>query len=242
MLMAVSAEPTPPLQRRRWQFGGSAVLLLLVAGIAVLALRVNGRSTGLPKTGPVPGAAAIARDYAGIPQRGTVLGRTDAPRTLVLYADPQCPFCGRFERDALPDLVRHEVRSGTLRIDLRLLTFIGPDSTRAARTLLAAGAQDRLFPLAALMARFQGDENSGYVTPSYLRRLAGAVPGLDVARTGRDANGAAVTAQLAAAKAAAARDGVRSTPWLLAGPTGGALHRVTARRPSAADVRKALGS
>jgi hypothetical protein len=59
---------------------------------------------------------------------------------------------------------------------------------------------------------------------------------------GHDANGAAVTAQLAAAKAAAARDGVTSTPWLLAGPTGGRLHRVTARRPSAADVRRALGA
>jgi protein-disulfide isomerase len=242
MLMAVSAESTPPLHRRRWQMGGSAVLLLLVAGIAVLALRVHGRDTGLPRSGPVPGAAEVARDYAGIPQRGTVLGRADAPHTLVLYADPQCPFCGRFERKALPDLVRHEVRAGTLRIDLRLLTFIGPDSTRAARTLLAAGIQDRAFPLAALMARFQGDENSGYVTPTYLRRLAAAVPGLDVARVGREANGAVVTTQLAAAKNAAQHDGVKSTPWLLAGPTGGTLHRITSRRPSAGDVRKALGS
>lgn len=242
MLMSVSAGPTPPLRRRRWQFGGSAVLLLLVAGIAVLALRVNGRSTGLPKTGPVPGAAAVARDYAGLPQRGTVLGRANAPHTLVLYADPQCPFCGRFERAELPGLVRHEVRSGTLRIDLRLLTFIGPDSTRAARTLLAAAQQDRMFPLAALMARFQGDENSGYVTASYLRRLAGAVPGLDVARVGRDANGPVTAAALQRAKSAAQHDGVRSTPWLLAGPTGGTLQRITARRPSAGDVRKALGS
>ncbi|WP_445152171.1 DsbA family protein [Baekduia sp. Peel2402] len=140
----------------------------------------------------------------------------------------------------LPDLVGHEVRSGTLRIELRLLTFIGGDSERAARTLLAAGAQDRLWPLAALMARYQGAENSGYVTTAYLRRLAGAVPGLDMARVARDASGPPVSAQLAAAKRTARADGVRSTPWLLAGPTGGRLRRVDARRPSAADVRKAL--
>ena len=228
------------VRARRWQFGGLAVLALLVVGIAVAALRASSGDTGLPRTGPVPGAQAIAAEYAGVPERGTVLGRPGAPRTLVLYADPQCPFCGRFERDALPELVGDEVRAGTLRIGSRLLSFIGADSERAARTLLAAGAQDRLWPLLALMARFQGGENSGYVTTAYLRRLAGAVPGLDVARAGRDAAGAGVTAWLAAAKAAAARDGVRSTPWLLAGPTGGPLRRVTARRPTAADVRTAL--
>lgn len=225
---------------RRWQTGGVSVLVVLVVGIAVLALRTSSSDTGLPSSGPVPDAAAITADYAGIPERGTVLGAADARDTLVLYADPQCPFCGRFERDALPDLVRHEVRAGTLRIELRLLTFIGGDSERAARTLLAAGAQNRLWPLAALMARFQGGENSGYVTTSYLRRLAGAVPGLDVARVARDASSARVTAQLAAAKRAAQADGVRSTPWLLAGPTNGALRRIEARRPSAKDVRAAL--
>ena len=226
--------------RRRWQTGGVTVLALLVVSIAVLALRASSSGTGLPSAGPVPDAAAIAADYAGLPERGTVLGSARARDTLVLYADPQCPFCGRFERDALPDLVRHEVRAGTLRVELRLLTFIGADSERAARTLLAAGAQDRLWPLASLMARYQGGENSGYVTTAYLRRLTGAVPGLDTARVARDASGDRVTAQLAAAKNAAAADLVRSTPWLLTGPTGGTLRKVDARRPSAHDVRAAL--
>lgn len=227
--------------RRRWQTGGVTVFALLVVSIVVLALRAGSSDTGLPSSGPVPGAAMVAADYAGLPERGTVLGSARARDTLVLYADPQCPFCGRFERDALPDLVRNEVRAGKLRIELRLLTFIGADSERAARTLLAAGAQDRLWPLAALMARYQGGENSGYVTTAYLRRLTGAVPGLDRGRVAREASSAPVTAALSAAKRAAAADHVRSTPWLLVGPTGGPLRRVDARRPSAGDVRAALG-
>jgi protein-disulfide isomerase len=230
-----------PHGRRRWQAGGATVLALLLAGIVVLALRASSSGTGLPKRGPVPAAAAIDATFAGIPERGTVLGRSDAPRTLVLYADPQCPFCGRFERDALPELVSNEVRSGALRVELRPLTFIGADSERAARTLLAAGRQDRLWPLAALMARYQGGENSGYVTTAYLRRLTGAVTGLDAGRALRDAASPQVTRQLAAAKDAAAADHVRATPWLTIGRTGGVQRHLDDRTPTAADVRAALG-
>ncbi|HEY6760416.1 MAG TPA: DsbA family protein [Baekduia sp.] len=225
----------------RRQMGSATVLALLLVGALVLAHRSSSTHTGLPAGGPVPAARAVDATYAGIPEHGTTLGRPGAPTTLVLYADPQCPFCGRFERDALPDLVSHEVRSGALRVELRPLTFIGPDSERAARTLLAAGLQNRLWPLAALMARYQGGENSGYVTATYLRRLTSAVAGLDVARVAGATGAAAVTRQLAAAKAAAVADHVDATPWLLLGPTGGRLTHLDDRSPTAADVRKELG-
>jgi protein-disulfide isomerase len=225
----------------RRQMGSAAVLALLLAGALALALRSSSSHTGLPAGGPVPAARTIDATYAGIPEHGTTLGRPTAPTTLVLYADPQCPFCGRFERDELPDLISHEVRSGTLRIELRPLTFIGPDSDRAARTLLAAGLQNRLWPLAALMARYQGGENSGYVTTSYLRRLTGAVDGLDVTRVASATGSTAITRQLATAKTTAATDHVTSTPWLLVGPTGGHLTDLDDHSPTSADVRKALG-
>ena len=43
----------------------------------------------------------------------------------------------------------------------RNLSFIGPDSERAARLAAAAGLQDRLWQFTDLIFRNQGAENSG---------------------------------------------------------------------------------
>jgi hypothetical protein len=110
--------------------------------------------------------------FAGIPEHGTLLGHPRAPATLLEFADLQCPFCAEYARDALPGLLRDWVRPGRLRLDLRLVAFIGPDSTRAARTAGAAALQDRLWQFSELFYLNQGTENSGYVTESFLRAIA----------------------------------------------------------------------
>jgi protein-disulfide isomerase len=150
--------------------------------------------------------------FAGIPEHGTLLGHPRAPATLLEFADLQCPFCAEYARDALPGLLRDWVRPGRLRLDLRLVAFIGPDSTRAARTAGAAALQDRLWQFSELFYLNQGTENSGYVTESFLRAIATPTPGLDVQRT-LDARGSEpVQAQLARAQQSAEKLHVSSTP------------------------------
>jgi protein-disulfide isomerase len=58
--------------------------------------------------------------------------------TLVEFADLQCPFCAQYARDALPRLIDRYVRPGRIRMQLRLLSFIGPDSECAARVAAAS--------------------------------------------------------------------------------------------------------
>jgi protein-disulfide isomerase len=146
--------------------------------------------------------------------------------TLVEFADLQCPFCAEWSRDALPELVRDYVRPGKVRIVFRGLTFIGPDSEEALRFALAAGEQGKLWNVVDLLYENQGGENEGWVTDDLLTAVGRAVPGLDVERAFAEQSGTRVDAELEAAEAAAAENGIRGTPSFAVGRTGGALRVV----------------
>ena len=56
------------------------------------------------------------------------------------------------------------MRTGKVRLELRLLRFLGPDSDRLARVAAAAAAQNRMWQFVGLAYDSQGQENSGYAT------------------------------------------------------------------------------
>jgi len=184
----------------------AAFLLALIVVSTVVAIARPGAGTSSQGT-PHPGVS-----LAGITQHGVTLGDPKAPATLVEFADPQCPFCAQYDRDALPAVVDQWVRPGRLKLDLRLLTFIGPDSVRAAQLAGAAALQSRLWSFADLLYLNQGRENSGYVTAAFLSRIGAATPGLDVNRAFAQSASAPVEAQLTGAASLAKRLGVTSTP------------------------------
>ena len=97
------------------------------------------------------------------------LGQPDAPATLIEFADLQCPFCAEYTTGALPTVIQDYVRSGRLKMQLRLLRFIGPDSERGAEVAAAATLQDKGWDFSDLFFRNQGQENSGYATDAFLR-------------------------------------------------------------------------
>jgi protein-disulfide isomerase len=205
--------------RRLW----SAVIAVALAGAAAaIALSASaGRPGGTAAVSPArPARSALS----GIPQRGVALGSPTAPVTLVEFADIQCPYCGAFARDAMPSIIRDYVRTGRLRVVFEGLAFVGPDSDRALRAVLAAGRQDRAWELIEGLYARQGAENTGWVTDELVRDVARAVPGLDVGRLLADTR--RVDGQIRAATAAARAAGVRGTPTFYAGRTGSRLRVV----------------
>jgi protein-disulfide isomerase len=211
---------------------GALAALAVVVVAAVVVLGGGGHSSAAPSAPPAGGsgspplAAAAAARFRGIPQRGIVLGRSTAPVTLVEFADLKCPICRAYTATVLPGLVSRYVRTGRLRIELRLQTFVGEqtapgDSARAARAGLAAGAQGRLWQFADVFYANQGDETQAYATDAFLRRVGRAVPGLDVARMMAARADPAVGAELARASRAFDDVGFTGTPSFLLGRTGG---------------------
>lgn len=215
-----------PRRRRPLLIAVGAAMLLSAALIAasLVSARGGSPSSAGSRDGPTTpaGAVEVTKLLRGIPQNAAVLGRANAPVTLVEYADLQCPYCAVWERDTLPVLVRDYVRPGKLRIEFRGLAFIGSDSESALRTALAAGQRNRLWNVVELLYVNQGQENSGWVTEGLLTgilRSAGLEPEAVLgARTS-----AVVDQQVARAAAQAQAANVRGTPSFELGRTGDSL-------------------
>lgn len=219
--------------RRVWVVAAVALVLALAAVAGALLTR--GDDGGAAAVGPtLPEVAETTSLFRGLPQEGVALGRPDAPVTLVEFLDMQCPFCREFETGVVPALVRDHVRRGTLRLETRALAFIGPDSDRGARAILAAGLQGRLFELKALLYANQGAENADWLSQDLVEAAARSIPGLDVPQLVREMESDEVRDLLAEHGGDAERRGVNSTPTVLVGSTGGELRIVPMQ--SAVDV------
>jgi protein-disulfide isomerase len=210
-------------QRRRKLTQLGAVVAVAAVVIAVLVVVSQGSKEKPNASG---GAAVVGVDDAramlqGIPQRGTTLGRPTAPLVLTEFADMQCPFCREYTVNVLPQIIERYVRTGKLRLELRLRRFLGPDSDTAARAAQAAAARNRMWNFIDVFYRNQGEENSGYVTDHFLARIATAagVPA-NLVRAAATKT-AAIEKPLQRAESEAQAAGQQSTPAFLIGPHAG---------------------
>ena len=210
-----------------WRRRRNAALAAAAGAVLVIAVAIgesSGSSRATAANGTAVANAALSRNlFEGIPQHGTLLGNPDAPVHVIEYADLQCPYCGEYATQALPQLITRYVRTGEVSMAFRNLSFIGPDSVRAGRVAAAAAQQNKLWNFVDLEYLNQGVENTGYVTQPYLHRLLAAIPGLDVAAAERASQTRAAAVALAAATASAVANGVDSTPSFLIGSGHGPL-------------------
>lgn len=185
---------------------GAALAIAAVFIAAAVLLRDDGTTAATPN--------AVA-DLDGIPQNGAFLGSPDAKVTVIEYADIQCPACRIYTEELFPTVVDEYVRPGKVLAEFRGYPFLGTDSLKGERFLLAAAKQDRLWQLQEALYRNQGAENSSWLTDELIRDVAADIPGLDVDRlfadaetdeTGQAAQQSAVDAQSA---------GITGTPSIL---------------------------
>ncbi|WCE41467.1 thioredoxin domain-containing protein [Brevibacterium sp. BDJS002] len=84
------------------------------------------------------------------------LGDVDAPVTLVMFSDYQCPYCAAWNEETMPTMMDY-VDKGDLRIEMRDLAVFGEESERAARAAYAAGLQGKYWEFHNAM--FEGGEH-----------------------------------------------------------------------------------
>ena len=107
----------------------------LVIGIVIVVLNQKPSSSASTSdliTPPLTYAADIVD--------GQTLGRASAPVLLEVWADFQCPVCGRFDREELGTIKTQLVDTRLLRIQAHDLAFLG-QGDRDESLELAAGAR-----------------------------------------------------------------------------------------------------
>ncbi|MBE0583789.1 MAG: thioredoxin domain-containing protein, partial [Desulfofustis sp.] len=138
-------------------------------------------------------------DVAGSP----IKGRPDAPVTITVFTDFECPYCKQFA--PMLDQV-HELNKETTKIvfknmPLRFHKFADP----AARAALAAAAQGKFWEMHDIL--FAAPELSDETIATAATKL-----GLDMARFNQDMNAPAVKQQINKDLQAAQEAGVTGTP------------------------------
>ena len=108
------------------------------------------------------------------PEGGVLVGSEGARHRLVLYEDPQCPYCREFE-DLSGDLLRREVSAGAVAVEYRIRCFLGVESVRAANALAAAAEAGGFDELHRAIFANQPPEHSGGFTTEDLLELGSCV-------------------------------------------------------------------
>jgi protein-disulfide isomerase len=179
------------------------------AVLAVVLILASGGSKAVAPTTTT--TAALSASLAGIAQHGATLGKASAPATLIIYEDPQCPYCRNWNVETLPTVIDQFVRTGKLKLEYRGVVIIGPDSVRGLRASYAASGQNKLWNLVDALYAHQGAENSGWITNKVIlaaAQEAGANGTAILAGMGSPA----VNAALVKAQQQATADQLRGTP------------------------------
>jgi protein-disulfide isomerase len=195
---------------------------MLVSGLALAAAVIVtialAQKAAPPRASGTDGLVLSTTSYPQGLISGQALGRLDAPVTLEVWSDFQCPYCGMFARTYLPRLVSDFVAAGQLRIVARDVAFVDRGtSTESADAAVAAACsadQGRYWQYHDLLFWNQNGENNGAFDDNRLGAMADKLvldrPSWDACRADPK-RARAVAATTSDAVAA----GINSTPTLV---------------------------
>jgi protein-disulfide isomerase len=113
--------------------------------------------TAAPAVQPTSAALAAAEDDP------RALGDANAPLTVVVYSDFECPYCALFASDIVPALYERYVKPGTIQLAYRDFPISSghPSAELAAAAGRCAAAQGRFWPMHDLLFATHGDRWGG---------------------------------------------------------------------------------
>ena len=163
-----------------------------------------------PKTPPPDRRGKLA------PVRGPVMGKPDAPLTLVEFTDLQCPYCNRFTTTSFEQIKKTYIDTGKLRFVSRDFPLdFHPQAMPAARAVRCAAEQGRFWELRMALVR-----NASKLSPAFITSAATELK-LDMTAFAACIAGNRHDAEINADMEAGRSLGIEGTPSFLLGRTTG---------------------
>lgn len=216
--------------RTLWYVGGvGAGCLLLLCCIVVISVaawrlvRQVPLSPGFATSTPFPAERVPTEriptepgaENTGTIGMGNTLGDPDAPVTMIVYSDFQCPYCERYWQETEPQIIANYVEAGQVYYVYRSLgAFIGPESQLAAEAAYCAGDQGMFWEYHDLLFENQAGENQGAFSSKNLLGFAESL-GLDMGQFSICIERGKYTQQVDQDRVDGQNSGVQGTPSFL---------------------------
>jgi protein-disulfide isomerase len=167
--------------------------------------------------------AAVAVDIKDVNLKDSPrIGSPNAPVTMAIWYDYQCPYCKQLEQRVTLALVDKYVKDGKLQIVFKDFQFLGQDSDTAAlfgRAVYEA-YPDHFYDWYKAMFDAQDDEgDQGFGDRASVEALTRTVPGIDADRVIKlvDSKTDEYTKAIAADRAEGSAFGISGTPTAIIG-------------------------
>ena len=98
---------------------------------------------------------------------GVLLGEGNANKSMILFEDPQCPYCREFEEVNGP-VITAALNAGELAVEYRMRCFLGPESVRADNALALAAEGGRFDELRHALCFAAAGGHGGFTTQDLL--------------------------------------------------------------------------
>ena len=165
-------------------------IAVLLGCIIIAVAFAFGRGGMAPKDGDQPVAVDIKDVKA---DTSPMIGDKNAPVTMAVWFDYQCPFCKQFELTTMPDIYENYVKTGKVRVVLKDFQFLDEYSKNPARkedSMTAAlfgraiwdAYPDRFYDWFKAVAEAQDAEFDGFGDKASIEALTRTIPGIDTDR------------------------------------------------------------
>lgn len=196
--------------------------IAVILGAVIIAVALAFGHGGAAPSGNT-GGAAQAVDVSKVKTAGEpFVGNENAPVTIALWFDYQCPFCKQFDTDTLRQVYDKYVKAGKVKIIYKDFQFLGEDSATAAlfgRALWDAYPDHYYEWLQAMFDAQDAEGDQGFGDLPSIEALTQKISGVDVAKVEAlmNQNKARYQAAIDADKAEGVSFGINGTPGAIIG-------------------------